>query len=125
MLDAIGLVKTAADLLPRAWTRWQACRDPVRAQAARVLRAFEAHDIARTQIARLLPPEFPLPMTAFANPQSLRDKLTPTFLDWVAGLFLLEPAWLDCEQAARITSDQVCQKRFSEAGCGSTKGSAA
>ncbi|PLK46969.1 hypothetical protein C0V76_19115 [Uliginosibacterium sp. TH139] len=87
MLDALGLAKTAADLLPRAWTSWQERRDPVRAQAARVIRAFEAHDIARTQIARLLPPEFSLPMTAFANPQSLREKLTPAFLDWVANLY--------------------------------------
>lgn len=96
MLDVLGLLRTAADLLPRTWTAWSARRDPVRAQAARVLRAFEAHGIARTQIARLLPPEFRLPMTAFANPQSLREHLTPAFLDWVAKLFLLNRAWLDC-----------------------------
>lgn len=95
MLDAPGLVKTAADLLPRAWTSWLAQRDPVCAQAARVLLAFEAHGIARTQIVRLLPPALPLPLTAFANPQSLREHLTPAFLDWVAGFFLLERGWLD------------------------------
>lgn len=95
MLDVLGLVKTAADLLPRGWASWLAHRDPVRAQAARVLRAFEAHGIARTQIVRLLPPALPLPLTAFANPQSLREHLTPAFLDWVAGFFLLERGWLD------------------------------
>lgn len=96
MLDLLGLMRTAADLLPRAWAGWQAHRDPVRTQATRALRAFEAHGIARTQIARMLPPEFPLPMTAFANPQSLREHLTPAFLDWVAEFFLLDRAWLDC-----------------------------
>lgn len=95
MLDVLGLVKTAADLLPRGWASWLAHRDPVRAQAARVLRAFEAHGIARTQIVRLLPPALPLPLTAFANAQSLREHLTPAFLDWVAGFFLLERGWLD------------------------------
>ena len=40
MLDALGLVKTAADLLPRVWAGWQERRDPVRSSeaAARYLR---------------------------------------------------------------------------------------
>lgn len=110
MLDALGLVKTAADLLPRAWTSWQERRDPVRAQATRVLRAFESHGIARTQIVRLLPPGLALPMTAFASAQSLRGHLTPALLDWVAEFFLLERAWFDGVQKAAPHSS--CRHNF-------------
>ncbi|HSD38699.1 MAG TPA: hypothetical protein VLC92_14400 [Rhodocyclaceae bacterium] len=96
MFDWLAYVKAMADMLPRGLNWWFERRDPVRAQAARVLAAFEAHDIARTQIVRLLPPYLALPMTAFVSAQSLREHLTPAFLDWVADFFMLDRAWLDC-----------------------------
>jgi len=88
-------IKVVADGLVRLFDWWQNHRDPIRAQAALVLKVFEAHGIARTQIGRLLPERFPIPMKDFASAEKLKEYLTPAFLDWVAELFALNRAWLD------------------------------
>lgn len=87
--------KIAADGLGRLLGWWQNYRDPIRAQAARVLAVFEAHGIACTQISRLLPDRFSIPMKNFASAEKLTEHLTPALLDWVAELFALNRAWLD------------------------------
>jgi hypothetical protein len=75
-----------------AW--FQERRDPIRAQAARVLHVFEAHGVARTQICRMLPEQFAIPIADFASPEKLKAHLTPALLDWIAEAFALNRAWL-------------------------------
>lgn len=48
--------KGAVDLLSRGWDWFQDRRDPVRAQAKRLIDAFDTYGIAKQQIARVLPP---------------------------------------------------------------------
>ncbi|MNZ43879.1 hypothetical protein D3C78_614920 [compost metagenome] len=70
-------------------------RNPVRQQASRVLRVFEAHDISRTQINRVIPHHLRLPALKWTNPDELKGELTQEHLDWIQEFFALEPAWLD------------------------------
>lgn len=94
-MSILGDGKSIVDLLTRGWTWAQDRRDPVRAQAQRMIDAFEAHGIARQQIARILPPELAIPPASLSNADKLKDKVTPALLDWVAEYLALDRRWLD------------------------------
>ena len=87
-------------LLSNGWDWWRGRRDPARRSAQRLIRAFEAHGVARQQIIRLVPasitqssPE--LGMADFSTPDQLKPKLSPALLDWAAGQLNLRRGWLD------------------------------
>lgn len=94
-MSILGDGKSIIDLLTRGWTWFQDRRDPVRAQAQHVIDAFEAHGIARQQIARVLPPELAIPPASLSNADKLKDKVTPALLDWAADYLALDRRWLD------------------------------
>ncbi len=87
--------KVLADWLGKLFGWWKVRQDPIRAQAQRVLDVFEAHGVAKTQISRLLPEQFAIPMKDFASADKLSEYLTPALLDWVAEYFALSRSWLD------------------------------
>ena len=58
-MSVVGEAKGVFDLLTSGWSWLRDRLDPVRVQAQRLIDAFEAHGIARQQIARVLPPELP------------------------------------------------------------------
>ena len=94
-MSILGDGKSFVDLLTRGWTWVQARRDPVRAQAKRVIDAFEAHGIARQQISRVLPPELAIPTASLSSADKLKDKVTPALLDWAADYLAMDRRWLD------------------------------
>lgn len=98
-MSILGDGKGIVDLLTRGWTWVRERRDPVRAQAQRMIEAFEAHGIARPQIARVLPPELAVPPAALSTPDKLKDKITPALLDWAADYLALDRRWLDGVEA--------------------------
>lgn len=69
--------------------------NPVRRQASRVLRAFEAHGIERTQINRLLPTDLQLKQFDLSNADEFKKVLTPAHINWMVDYFALNPDWLD------------------------------
>lgn len=69
--------------------------NPARRQAARVLEAFEAHGIERTQINRLLPADLQLTQFELSTADELKKVIKQPLIDWVAGYFALRPNWLD------------------------------
>jgi hypothetical protein len=81
--------------LKAAWAWWQERRDPARAQAQRLIGAFEAHGVARQQIARLLPEALTVKTAAFSSPDKLKESLSPALLDWAADLLALQRGWFD------------------------------
>lgn len=93
--DGKGIV----DLLTRGWEWIRERRDPFRIQAQRLINAFEAHGVARQQITRILPSDLAVPSTALANPDKLKDKITPALLDWAADYLALDRRWLDGVEA--------------------------
>lgn len=95
MSEWVSGIKLAADGLGKLYRHWLERRDPIRAQAQRVLDVFAAHRVAPTQISRLLPEQFAVPMQDFASANTLKAHLTPGLLDWVAEFFALNRAWLD------------------------------
>ncbi len=97
-MELLALAKTAIDLLPRGWKLLKQHNDPVRAQAARVLEAFEAHGVKPQQIARLLPPSIEVKTTAWTSPETLKEAATPALLKWTANTLSLNPTWLDGEK---------------------------
>jgi len=94
-MSIVGEATGVFGLIEKGW-RWLRDRmDPARAQAQRLIQAFEAYGIARQQIARLLPDELKLPNAAFSTPDKLKDKVTPELLDWAAEHLALRRAWFD------------------------------
>lgn len=87
--------KGAVDLLSRGWDWLQDRRDPVRAQAKRLIDAFDAYGIAKQQIARVLPPALAMPPATMSTPSNLKDKVSPALLDWAADYLALNRAWFD------------------------------
>lgn len=69
--------------------------NPARLQAARILQVFEAHNVERTQINRLSPPDLQLTQFEWSSADELKKVLKPAHIDWAAGFFALEPGWLD------------------------------
>lgn len=94
-MSILGDGKGVVDLLSRGWTWVQVRRDPVRAQAQRMIDAFEAHGIARQQVARMLPAELGIPPASLSTADTLKDKVTPALLDWAADYLALDRSWLD------------------------------
>lgn len=94
-MSILGEGKGIVDLLARGWTWVQDRRDPVRAQAQRLIDAFEAYGIARQQIARVLPPGSAIPPASLSSADKLKDKVTPALLDWAADYLALDRRWLD------------------------------
>ncbi len=95
MSEWIPGIKLAADGLGKLYRWWIERRDPIRAQAQRMLDVFAAHGVTPTQICRVLPNQFPIPMQDFASANALKAHLTPAMLDWVADYFALNRSWLD------------------------------
>lgn len=91
----IGEAKSAIELVTTAWSWLVDRRDPVRLQCIRLIGAFEAHGIARQQIARVLPKELALPVATFSTPTVLKEHLIPQMLDWAADYLNLNRRWLD------------------------------
>ena len=98
-MSILGDGKGIVDLLTRGWTWVQDRSDPVRAQAQRMIDAFEAHGIVRQQIARVLPPELALSPASLSTADKLKDKVTPALIDWAADYLALNRRWLDCVEA--------------------------
>ena len=94
-MGVLSDAKVLADWLGKLFGWWKVRQDPIRAQAQRVLDVFAAHGVAQTQISRLLPEQFAIPMKDFASADKLTGHLTPAFLDWVAEYFVLSRSWLD------------------------------
>lgn len=94
-MGVLSDAKVLAEWLGKLFGWWKVRQDPIRAQAQRVLDVFAAHGVARTQISRLLPQQFAIPMKDFAAADKLSEQLTPAFLDWVADYFALNRSWLD------------------------------
>ena len=94
-MGVLSDAKVLADWLGKLFGWWKVRQDPIRAQAQRVLDVFVAHGVAQTQISRLLPEQFAIPMKDFASADKLSEHLTPAFLDWVADYFALSRSWLD------------------------------
>lgn len=95
-MGVLSDAKVVADWLGKLFGWWKVRQDPIRAQAQRVLDVFVAHGVAQTQISRLLPEQFAIPMMDFASADKLSEHLTPALLDWVAEYFALNRSWLDC-----------------------------
>lgn len=94
-MSFVGEATGALGLLGKAWSLLRDRLDPARAQAKRLIEAFESYGIARQQIPRLLPPELKLPNAAFSTPDKLKDKITPELLDWAAEHLAINRSWLD------------------------------
>lgn len=92
---AIGLLKQAGEAAVKVTGWWSKKHDVVYLQAQRMISAFEKHEIPRQQIARILPAQFAIPMTAFSTAEKLRDVLTPSLLDWTSETLCISRAWLD------------------------------
>lgn len=86
-----SLLGPASKLL--TWLKDRA--NPVRQQSMRILSAFEAHGIQRTQINRLLPKDLQLLPFQLSDADELKKVLTQAHIDWVADFFALERKWLD------------------------------
>lgn len=87
-------------LLSKGWDWWRGRRDPVRHSAQRLIRAFEAHGVARQQIIRLVPAAIAqappaLSMADCSSPDLLKLKLSPALLGWAADHLNLRRDWLD------------------------------
>ena len=94
-MSFVGEATGALGLLGKTWNLLHDRLDPARAQAKRLIEAFEAYGIARQQIPRLLPAEVKLPNAAFSTPDKLKDKLTSELLDWAAEHLAIRRSWLD------------------------------
>lgn len=94
-MSIVGEATSALGFLGKAlgWLRDRF--DPARAQAKRLIQAFEAYGIARQQIPRLTPAGLTLPNVAFSSPDKLKAHLTPTLLDWAAEHLAIRRSWLD------------------------------
>lgn len=88
-------LKSLVDLFRDGLAAWKKRRNPAHAQTQRLLDAIAAHGVAGVQIPRLLPEALALPNAAFADADDLKDKLTPSLLDWAANTFALRRSWLD------------------------------
>lgn len=95
MSEWVAGIKLLGQASGKLYRYWLGHRDPIRAQAQRVLDVFAAHRVAPTQISRLLPDQFSIPMQDFASAGTLKAHLTPALLDWVSEFFALNRAWLD------------------------------
>jgi hypothetical protein len=94
-MSIVGETTGALGLMGKAWG-WLCDRvDPARAQAKRLIQAFEAYGIARQQISRSLPAGLTLPNAAFSSADKLRAHLTPALLDWAAEHLAIHRSWLD------------------------------
>lgn len=94
-MGVLSDAKVLADWLGKLFGWWEVRQDPIRAQAQRVLDVFAAHGVARTQISRLLPEQFAIPMMDFVSADKLSEHLIPALLDWIADYFALNRSWLD------------------------------
>lgn len=94
-MSILGDAKGLIELIRSGWTWARDKRDPIRLQAGRLIRAFEAHGIARQQIPRLLPSNVVVPAASFASADKLRDCVTPQLLDWASNFLALNRPWLD------------------------------
>jgi hypothetical protein len=94
-VDPAGSIKSLADMMASAWRWRQDRRDPVRLQAERLIRAFEAYGVRRQQIVRLLPADMRISASSFSTADKLKDVLSPALLDWTARHLALNRPWLD------------------------------
>lgn len=106
-MDAVQTINSLLGPVSRLFAWLQNRANPVRQQAARILQAFEAHGIQRTQINRLLPKNLQLLPFQLSDADELKKVLTQEHITWVANFFALEREWLDG------TSDAANQLIFS------------
>lgn len=81
--------------------------NPVLVVPKRVLQIFKQHDVAASQIPRLIPQ---LSLVQVSSPQNLLSALTPDIIQQVADLFQIQTKWLEGE-TNRIYDDRYyCYK---------------
>lgn len=94
-MSIVGEAKGVIEIVVKG-VQWLAGkRDPVRLQAQRLINAFEAHHIARQQIARLLPESLNVSSIGFSSADNLRGSVSPRLLDWASEYLKLSRSWLD------------------------------
>lgn len=106
-MDVVQTLNSLLGPVSKLFTWLQNRANPVRQQAARILLAFEAHGIQRTQINRLLPKHLQLLPFQLSDADELKKVLTQEHINWVANFLALEREWLDG------TSDAANQLIFS------------
>lgn len=106
-MDVVQTINSLLGPVSKLFAWLQNRANTVRQQAARILQAFEAHGIQRTQINRLLPKDLQLLPFQLSDADELKKVLTQEHINWVANFFALEREWLDG------TSDAANQLIFS------------
>lgn len=93
--------------LVEAWRRWKG-RKPsdIERVAVRFVELFDAHDVAVTQIPRLIPE---ITLAQLASPSGLLPALTGDVLDTACTLFGIRREWLE-GQGDRIYDSSYCYK---------------
>ena len=76
--------------------RRQTPANHVQSTADRFKYLVEAHGLKLAQIPGLLPYELSVRLAQFKDDESIVETLTPDFLAWVAGVFGVQRAWLEC-----------------------------
>lgn len=105
-MDLLAVGKWGFELAGNAFTKWRGHHDPVRRQASRVISVFEAHNVMRQQISRLVPDDFAIPAKDFSQPSALVEHISPRFLGWAADILAVRPEWLDIDS---VQAHQVIQ----------------
>jgi hypothetical protein len=62
--------------------------------AERFYTLFRAHGVTHTQIARLLR-DFSITLSVLGDESTLLDRITPRLIQYLSGMFGINPAWLD------------------------------
>lgn len=85
-------------------------REPLFQQAARFLEAFEAHDVSRVQLPRLLRESIRLTPQQATSVETLANHLRVEHLDWAAETLALRRDWFDlqCEQPHQVVRVYKC-----------------
>lgn len=117
--------KDLLDLLLAVWRWVQGRRNLAYAQAARILRALDAHGVKPTQINSRLPENLRLKAVEWSSAEHLKDALTQGHIDWFNNYLKLDPHWiegvaerphthLDCYRNPRRFQEWLLTNRSSE-----------
>lgn len=94
-MDLLQIANSLFGPLARAVGWLQNRANPARRQAARILQAFEAHGVERTQINRLLPADLQLTQFELSTADELKKVIKQPHINWTVDFFALNPDWLD------------------------------
>ncbi|EGH72837.1 hypothetical protein [Pseudomonas syringae] len=119
--------KDLLDLLLAVWRWIQGRKNPAYAQAARILRALNAHGVKPTQINSRLPENLRLKTVEWSSAERLKDALTQGQIDWFNNYLKLDPYWVEgvadrphihisCYKNPRRFQEWLTQNHFSEHG---------